>query len=288
MDQRSCIDSPYRRITFNILASSRGRSWQGCDAALYEVSDGSSNDFMPNNTVTMHVGRPAAVAARCGQIYEHRVELPGDLEIVPAGYWRTWETATPTVKLRVSLTPALMNGVAESLGMNADGVSLELRLHFWDKPIQYILSSLCAELQAENPIGRLYAESLATALAARLLSQYRGTRSPIGGLPKRQLQQLLEYIDENVARDLSLQELASVVSASGSHFNVLFKKSTGSSPHQFVLRARVRRAVDLITGSSLELSEIALRCGFANQSHMSRSVRRFHGITPAELRRQRE
>lgn len=255
---------------------------------LYEVSGGSSNDFMPNNTVSMHVGRPASVAARCGDISEHRLELPGDLEIVPAGHWRTWETASPTVKLRVSLTPALMNSVAESLGMNPDGASLELRLHFWDKPIQYILSSICAELQAANPIGRLYAESLGTALAARLLREYSGVRTPIGGLPKRQLQQLLEYIDENVARDLSLQELASVVCASGSHFNVLFKKSTGSSPHQFVLRARVRRAVELIVGSSSELSDIALRCGFANQSHMARCVRRFHGITPVELRRQCE
>jgi AraC family transcriptional regulator len=171
--------------------------------------------------------------------------------------------------------------------MSADFVSLEPRLHLYDKPIQHILSSICAELRAENPVGRLYAESLATALAARLLRQYSGMRSPPGGLPKRQLQQLLEYIDENVARDLSLQELASVVSASGSHFNVLFKKSTGTSPHQFILRARVQRAVDLIIGSSSQLSEIALRCGFANQSHMSRCVRRFHGMTPAELRRQR-
>lgn len=243
---------------------------------------------MPNNTVTMHVGRPAVVTTQCGNLYEHRVEILGDLEIVPAGYWRTWETATPTVKLRVSLTPALMNEVAESLGVSADSVSLAPRLHVCDRPIRDILSSIGAELRTEYPIGRLYVESLATALAARLLKQHSHKRASLGGLPKRQLQQLLEYIDENVARDLSLQELASVVSASGSHFTVLFKKSTGTSPHQFVLRARVARAVDLIIGSSTQLSEIALRCGFANQSHMSRCVRRFHGMTPAELRRQRE
>lgn len=89
-----------------------------------------------------------------------------------------------------------------------------------------------------------------------------------GGLPKRRLQRVTEYIRGKPARDLTLLELAALENVSASHFKVLFKQSTGLPVHQYVIRTHVDHALNLIVGTSESLSEIALSCGFADQSHM--------------------
>lgn len=104
-------------------------------------------------------------------------------------------------------------------------------------------------------------------------------------LPKHRLQRVLDYIRENIARDLSLNDLATVADMSPSHFKACFKESTGMPVHQYVIAARVNVALHFLTETSLPLCEVALRSGFANQSHLSRHLRRIHNITPALARR---
>jgi AraC family transcriptional regulator len=64
----------------------------------------------------------------------------------------------------------------------------------------------------------------------------------------------------------------------------LFKASTGSSPHQYILQCRLERAKQLLRDPSLSLSQVGLRCGFADQSHMTNVFRRFVGVTPSKYR----
>jgi AraC family transcriptional regulator len=91
-----------------------------------------------------------------------------------------------------------------------------------------------------------------------------------------------------VARELSLNELAAIAQMSPSHFKACFKESTGMPVHQYVIAARVEYALQLLTNTSLPLAEVALCAGFANQSHLSRHLRRFHNVTPAAVRRHGE
>jgi AraC family transcriptional regulator len=104
-------------------------------------------------------------------------------------------------------------------------------------------------------------------------------------LPKHRLHRVLEYVGENIARDLPLNELAAIAGMSPSHFKACFKETTGIPVHQYVIAARVEYALQLLTQTSLPLCEVALRAGFANQSHLSRYLRRFHNVTPATVRR---
>jgi AraC family transcriptional regulator len=108
----------------------------------------------------------------------------------------------------------------------------------------------------------------------------------VTGLPKRRLQRVVDYVREHLAQDLSLHELARIAGLSSSHFKMQFRESTGMPVHQYVIAARVEHALDLLIRTSLPVSEIALRAGFSNQSHLSRHVRRLHGVTPAALRRE--
>jgi AraC family transcriptional regulator len=86
---------------------------------------------------------------------------------------------------------------------------------------------------------------------------------------------------------LSLARIAKAAGVSVSRLNNEFKQCTKLAPHQYVLSARVRRANTLLTTTNVPLAEIAFQCGFSNQQHMTRMVRRLAGRTPGSIRRDR-
>ncbi len=106
----------------------------------------------------------------------------------------------------------------------------------------------------------------------------------VGGLPPRRLQRVFSHIRENVARDLSVTELAQVVGMSQYYFSKLFKMSTGITPHQYVMRQRVERAQEYLRETRMALAEIATQVGFETQSHFTSVFRRLVGATPKHYR----
>jgi RpiB/LacA/LacB family sugar-phosphate isomerase len=106
----------------------------------------------------------------------------------------------------------------------------------------------------------------------------------IGGLPPRRLQRVFAHIRENVARGLSVNDLAQVVGMSQYYFSKLFKMSTGITPHQYVMRQRVERAQEHLRESRMALAEIATQVGFETQSHFTSVFRRLVGATPKRYR----
>jgi RpiB/LacA/LacB family sugar-phosphate isomerase len=109
----------------------------------------------------------------------------------------------------------------------------------------------------------------------------------VGGLPPRRLQRVLEYVKENIDKDLSVAEMAEVVGMSQYYFSKLFKLSTGTTPHQYVMRQRVERAQELLREGGTALVEVATHVGFETQSHFTSVFRRLVGITPKKFREMR-
>ncbi len=106
----------------------------------------------------------------------------------------------------------------------------------------------------------------------------------VGGLPPRRLQRVFAHIRENVGRDLSVAELAQVVGMSQYYFSKLFKTSTGTTPHQYVMRQRVERAQEHLRETRTALAEVATLVGFETQSHFTSVFRRLVGATPKHYR----
>jgi AraC-like DNA-binding protein len=77
--------------------------------------------------------------------------------------------------------------------------------------------------------------------------------------------------------------IAQAVYMSPYHFTKLFKESTGQSPHQYVVEARVRKAKELLTTGKFTISEVAHHVGFADQSHLTRHFKRVFGLPPKRL-----
>jgi len=149
-----------------------------------------------------------------------------------------------------------------------------------------------AEMQNGYPSGRLFMDSMATALAVQLLrshSSVAGTPALAGeGLPRHKLRQLQSYIEENLHSDLSLRAIADTAGISASHLKVTFRKATGMPVHQYVIRRRVERAALLLREGKLSISRIALDVGFAHQSHLARHMKRLLGLSPREVLRSGE
>jgi AraC-like DNA-binding protein len=106
------------------------------------------------------------------------------------------------------------------------------------------------------------------------------------GLPARMLRSIEEYIDLNLEKDLSIEELASHLGISPSYFARSFRSSVGLAPHAYVIRRRLLRAQELLANTELPLIDIALATGFADQSHLSRRFHEMTGVPPRNFRLQ--
>jgi AraC family transcriptional regulator len=103
-------------------------------------------------------------------------------------------------------------------------------------------------------------------------------------LTHTQLQQVSDYINTHLDRDLSLVQIAGVINISPTYFASLFKHATGISPHQYVIRQRVERAKLLLSKTDLMIADIALQVGFSSQSHLTQQFKRLTSMTPKQIR----
>ncbi|KAM3094291.1 AraC family transcriptional regulator [Phormidesmis sp. 146-35] len=104
------------------------------------------------------------------------------------------------------------------------------------------------------------------------------------GLTCTQLQQVLDYIQTHLDRDLSLVELAEVINISPTYFASLFKQAIEISPHQYVIQQRVEQAKLMLSKTDLAIVDIALQVGFSSQSHLTQQFKRITGMTPKQVR----
>jgi AraC family transcriptional regulator len=215
---------------------------------------------------------------------------PGSILILPAGHARRAYWRGPTESVHVHLDPGLVSRVAaEALDLDPDRVELPAVGALSHPQIQAAVLAVGAELADGAAGGRLLAESLANVLAVHLIRRFapadRLARRPRGGLSERKLRAALEYIEEHLDSELTLDAIAAVAHLSPYHFARMFKTSTGLPPHQYVITRRVERAKGLLRdGGELSLAQVAARSGFWDQGHFTRHFKRLVGVTPKHFR----
>lgn len=106
-----------------------------------------------------------------------------------------------------------------------------------------------------------------------------------GGLAAWQVRRAIEYIEEHLGSKLVAANIAAEIGLSKGHFSRAFKTSVGSSPMAYVAARRVERAKLMMSSSDERLAEVALVCGFSDQSHLNRHFQRLVGSAPGRWRR---
>ena len=270
------------------LLSSDEAGWNGLQL-IYEREPA---DEIPENWFTQHLLLIFLEDVQANFIlngsWQHECYTNGDLAILPASqlFPRTQIDREFTL-IDIYLEPATLAHAAHE-SVDADKIELVPQWKLRDPLIEQMGLALKVELEAGGADSRLYAESMATALAVHLLRRYSLRKQEIkdytGGLPKYRLRQAIAYINEHLDQNLTLAELAFVVHMSPHYFASLFKQSTGLSPHQYVTKCRIEKAKQLLTKQELAIVEICQQVGFQSQSHFTRVFRQHTATTPKAYR----
>lgn len=269
------------------LTFGRARAWGSLAATEAHAEPGRyAGTVTADHRIIFYMTPEVVTDCRCEGVGHRRVGAPYDFDLVPGGASGFWEDHAPCDMITVRLAPGLLASTAEALALPADRARLAPRIGARDPLAEHVARTLAAELRAPEPTARIYADSLALALATRLLLDF----GPVGAagrqtLSKPQLRRIVAYVEENLDADLSLAQLAETAGVSIPHLTTLFRRTMGQSVHGYVMERRVQRARDLLLARRASIAQAALETGFAHQSHMARWMRRLLGVSPSEILR---
>jgi len=286
-----------RRVTLSTAARihaelKSGDAWTGIRFEEFHATGPGElpEGCLPGHVVVINVGSPIpSDVSWSGEPRPTKHFLaPGGVSVFPAlmPYLPQWGSCANHQTILVEVASEFVAAVSEG----GSSTHLGLRPAFDDEDplIVHLARALREDLRAGLPSGCLYGETLGTALCAHLLQKHGVFEQTFqqyrGGLPKYQLRHVIEYIDDNLEKAISLPDLARVAQISLYHFVRLFKQSTGLSPHQYVLKKRIEHAKSLLQTAGMPIAEIALRSGFGSQSSFTRAFQRLTCSTPKTYR----
>jgi AraC family transcriptional regulator len=234
----------------------------------------------------LHLDGPVTVRRGHGGLGSPRRVPPGGLFLHPAARDLTVELGGDLQTVHVYLADEAVQEAADRAGR----VELAEELGRYDPLIEQLVLSLDGVLRTWEPTARTYVDHLSVLLAAQLARYHSarpGSHWPDGrpGLTARQLAAAREMMEARLAEPVPLADLAGAVSLSVSQFSRQFKASTGETPHRFLMRLRAEAACRLLRSTTMPICEVATRCGFSHQEHLTRVLRAQSGMTPAAVRR---
>ena len=196
-----------------------------------------------------------------------------------------WVGSGNQERLLLGISDAALSGAREGTRATAE-------LGHWCKMVDVRLAALARAVNAERiegfPSGRLFLDSIEQAIAAALVDAFEGRNRSVpqlrGGLGPARLRTIKELVHAKVEDELTLIEMAQSVELSPAHFSRMFRKSTGETPHQFVLRNRIERAKEMLRAPAARVLDVAVACGFKTQQHFARVFRHVCGTSPRQYR----
>lgn len=280
-----------------MLASSVGLGW----AALVELLAHDIAEAPP--VVPPHVeiclviaGNNNGLVKRIGgDIYQEAVPSNGAIWLSPAGVGKEIAITAPIPQtLHLYLPTVLFRRLNDDFNLSTEPAnSIRYAAGIQDHVVEHLGRSILAELANETSASRVFVETASLTLAARLVQHYSdsGAAAPVNStvysLDHKRLSRVLDYIAANLQGDITLDALAGIAGYSPFHFARKFALAMNVSPHRYISRLRLEKAMAELATGALSLTEIALNARFSSQASFTRAFRRATGMTPNEYRRRR-
>ncbi len=241
-----------------------------------------------HHLIGIHYGRSMSVLRRCERDEQIIMTHPGSSLIVPADTVIESALSAPIDQLCLHLNPQYLDALAASIGSNDGLVMLCLVLTAHDARIYLIGEALLSEFQHPMVGTALYSDALYMQLGVHLLRHYRHDQTALPLLNQtvtapqttRRLAHAIAFIHEHLTDNLTLEQIAQTEHLSVFHFSRLFKQIYRVTPHQYLIRARVERAVEMLHDERLSVTDVALAVGFTSSAHLTRHFKKQKGAVP--------
>ena len=257
--------------------------WNGATRGREYFAEGSADDVV----VAIAMGRGAARLTVGGrEIVDGPVRF-GSTHLAAVGREARCLWREPFESVHLFVPADLMRSAIEELTGRAEAVAEPLVLR--EDPALARLALLWLDLQDDGAErleaygGWLGAATLTRLVQAHAVARPAG-RPGVAALPSWRVQRAFDYVEENLEKPVSLADMAASARLSPMHFAAQFRRATGLSPYQFVIRRRIERAQELLRRPALPLAEIALATGFSSQTHFTTCFRQVTGHTPGSWR----
>jgi len=271
------------------LLSSRSRPWNGIVVELRRARD--IDVLLPysDHAIAVILGGGAKLRQCRNGRTESSTLRAGDVIITPVGEPKRWQHIEDALAVVLRLSPAYVDKVAEEeCGVPAGRLEIPDNFGTRDGYIEETAMRLLKCL-AEDPVGSaIYVESLTHQISLHLLKHY--ARHGIASdklstkLSQSKLRRALQYIEDNLHRELSLSDIAAALAISPGHFSHAFRHTVGLPPHQYIVNRRVERAKSLLRDSDVSISDVANRIGCSSPNNFSVLFHRATGMTPRSYR----
>jgi AraC family transcriptional regulator len=244
--------------------------------------------IIPEQVVTLHLRRCAVEYSDGTRDSYCLIRPKGGAVIEKRACEQRFRWSSSASTLSVRLSDAALEQIADAAPLTSEGEPADRAVE--DMRLSSLLSALERERSHGYPAGRLFIDGIEQALAA-ILVRYHGIvrHTPQvykGGLAPYRMKRVTEFIQAHIEEEITLNELAHDVGLSSSHFCSLFRKTSGKTPHQFVLHCRIQHAKSLLAKPSHSILDVALASGFRTHQHFSRIFRRQVGVPPSAYRAQ--
>ena len=210
--------------------------------------------------------------------------------VTPAGVRSGWRWHARSKVIIITLHPSRLMTFAQSeLGRVLTRRQLLDLPQFEDADITQAAVMLMDALYLEGAGSDVMFESLARVFLVKLIYQYAEDLGAEAAFSESYTadrhRRLLALLEREFGNAIGVEEMARTVGLSSSHFSRVFKKVVGEPPHQFLMRYRVERAVDMLVDPARPILDIALVCGFSDQPHFTRVFKQHYEQTPKQWRR---
>jgi AraC family transcriptional regulator len=278
-----------------LIANSQDIGWRSLHAAIIE--EGPFSTIEPpigHPMMIYHLTRPTEVTRKIeGGPGNRQLIGPRRICLTPGEATTHWEHHGRPEILQVYLrASAYQAAVSEIYNCDASRAELVPRFAILDPMLEQLAIALTTALRDGTAGDGLYIDTLAQMMAVHF-ARFHSSNSrsvPASSSPTvsgRRMQRVLEYVEENLDGDLSLEAMAAEVGISPIYLARAFKAAIGQSPHRYVLARRIERAKELLRNTELPVVDVALASGFSSQSHLSYWFQRYLGVSPAAYRQHR-
>ncbi|MGF6781574.1 helix-turn-helix domain-containing protein [Paraburkholderia sp. GAS334] len=217
---------------------------------------------------------------------ERQIRRAGTISISPSNTYQRWTWDCEMRVILLFISQAVLDEVAFESGMGTKSFEHLTPLVVDDNLIKHTALGLLTECVVSSKASSLLIGTAGRHVAAHILTRYAQIEreDKFKGLAEWRLKRSLDFIEQNMGRDIGLEELARNSDMTPHYFCRAFRKSVGMPPYRYLVSRRIERSKELLTSTSMDVIEIALELGFSSHAHFSNTFRSLVGCAPTIYR----